>query len=162
MFAEAFAAALPATSTRFLEPPWKAVLSNKGILPLLWAMEPGHPNLLEAYFEDDPARAALGSSYARKPLYSREGANVLLVRDGARLGREEGPYGAEGRVRQALAELPRFHGRHAVVGSWVVGDEPAGISIRESDGPVTTNRSRFVPHAILDGDPGLASSVGEG
>ena len=64
---------------RFVEPPWKAVLSNKGMLPLLWQMAPGHPNLLAAYFEDDPARLALGSRFARKPLLSREGANVLLV-----------------------------------------------------------------------------------
>ena len=27
--------------TRWIEPPWKAILSNKGILPLLWEMFPG-------------------------------------------------------------------------------------------------------------------------
>ena len=42
-------------------------------------MFPGHPNLLPAYFEDDPQAAELGNSYVRKPLYSREGANVTLV-----------------------------------------------------------------------------------
>ena len=45
-------------------------------LPLLWTMFPRHPNLLPAYFEDDPKAAELGTSYVRKPLYSREGANV--------------------------------------------------------------------------------------
>ena len=54
-------------------------LSNKGILPLLWEMFPDHPNLLPAYFEDDPESGKLGDSFARKPLYSREGANVALV-----------------------------------------------------------------------------------
>ena len=39
-------------------------------------MAPNHPNLLPAYFDDDPGRGALGTSFARKPLYSREGANI--------------------------------------------------------------------------------------
>ena len=46
---------------------------------MLWEMFPKHPNLLPAYFEDDPKAAMLGSSFVRKPLYSREGANVALV-----------------------------------------------------------------------------------
>jgi glutathionylspermidine synthase len=35
---------------------------------------------------------------------------------------------------------------HAVIGSWIVGDEPAGMGIREDDSPITRNTSRFVPH----------------
>ncbi|HVH81889.1 MAG TPA: glutathionylspermidine synthase family protein, partial [Stellaceae bacterium] len=31
-----------------VEPPWKMVLSNKAILPVLWEMFPDHPNLLPA------------------------------------------------------------------------------------------------------------------
>jgi Glutathionylspermidine synthase preATP-grasp len=38
-----------------------------------------HPNLLPAYFSDDPKAATLGASYVRKPLYSREGAGVALA-----------------------------------------------------------------------------------
>ena len=149
MVREEFGTHIGPSGLRFLEPPWKMVLSNKGILPLLWDLTPGHHNLLASYFEDDPRKHTLGRFFARKPLYSREGANVLLVREAAVLDRDEGPYGAEGYVRQALVELPRFEGRYAAIGSWVVGDEPGGICIRESDTPITTNRSRFVPHAIL-------------
>jgi glutathionylspermidine synthase len=105
--------------------------------------------LLTAYFEDDPRKAELGTSFARKPLYSREGANVLLVRDAQVLERDEGPYGSEGYVRQALATLPEHEGNHAVVGSWIVGDEAAGICLRESVSRITSNAARFVPHAIL-------------
>ena len=94
--------------TRWIEPPWKAILSNKGILPLLWEMFPNHPNLLPAYFEDDPNAARLGSSFVRKPLYSREGANVALVSAGATLVEQEGPYGAEGFIRQALGAAAEF------------------------------------------------------
>jgi len=149
MFHDAFGARLAKAPTRWIEPPWKAILSNKGILPLLWEMFPGHPNLLPAFFEDDPNAAGLGASFVRKPLYSREGANVALVRDGMTVVAQEGPYGGEGFIRQALAPLPNFSGQYPVVGSWVVDHSPCGLSIREDENPITGNTSRFLPHAIL-------------
>jgi glutathionylspermidine synthase len=149
MFRETFGTRLKGASTRWIEPPWKAILSNKGILPLLWAKFPNHPNLLPAYFDDDPSAAALGTSYVRKPIYSREGANVTLVSRGNAIDAQAGPYGAEGFIRQALAPLPNFSGQHPVLGSWLVGETPCGLSIREDDSPITGNLSRFVPHAIL-------------
>jgi glutathionylspermidine synthase len=149
MMREEFGARLKGASTRWIEPPWKAILSNKGILPLLWAMFPDHPNLLPAYFEDDSAAAELGTSYVRKPLYSREGANVTLVRGGDAIDAQPGPYGDEGFIRQMLAPLPEFAGQYPVLGSWLVDDVPSGLSIREDENPITGNLSRFVPHAIL-------------
>jgi glutathionylspermidine synthase len=149
MFRDAFGAKLTESPTRWIEPPWKAVLSNKGILPLLWEMFPNHPNLLPAYFEDDPRAAELGASFVRKPLYSREGANVTLVAEGVPFAEQEGPYGAEGFVRQAFASLRNFSQQYPVVGSWLVDHTPCGLSIREDQGPITGNSSRFLPHAIL-------------
>jgi glutathionylspermidine synthase len=149
MFHDEFGGRLIEAPTRWIEPPWKAVLSNKGILPLLWEMFPGHPNLLPAFFEDDPNAAQLGSSYVRKPLYSREGANIALVSAGTTLVQQEGPYGAEGFVRQAFAKLPNFSNQYPVVGSWLIDHAPCGLSIREDENPITGNTSRFLPHAIL-------------
>jgi glutathionylspermidine synthase len=150
LLAEPFAHGLQSTFTGFLEPPWKLVLSGKGLLPLLWEMAPGHPNLLPAYFDGDPRVAELGGRYARKPLYSREGANVALVEGGMVVSETDGRYGAEGFVCQALAPLPCFDGNHAVVGSWIIAGQPAGIGIREDKSPVTRNSSRFLPHAIVE------------
>jgi glutathionylspermidine synthase len=150
MFRESFGTSLPGASTRWIEPPWKAILSNKGILPLLWAMFPRHPNLLPAYFEDDPKAAELGQSYVRKPLYSREGANIDIVVDSSCVDSDAGPYGAEGFVRQAIAQLPTFDGNYVVVGSWIAGGAPCGLAVREDLRPITKNTSRFLPHAILN------------
>jgi len=149
MFRDAFGVRLKDAPTRWIEPPWKAVLSNKGILPLLWELFPGHPNLLPAYFEDDPRARELGVSYVRKPLYSREGANVELVSKGVAFAEQQGPYGAEGFVRQALAPLRSFSQQFAIVGSWLVDHTPCGVSIREDASPITGNNSRFLPHTIL-------------
>jgi glutathionylspermidine synthase len=149
MFHDAFGERLANAPTRWIEPPWKAILSNKGILPLLWEMFPHHPNLLPAFFEDDPNVATLGTSFVRKPLYSREGANVALISKGVTVVEQEGPYGAEGFVRQALAPLPNFSDQYAVLGSWLIDHIPCGLSIREDENPITGNTSRFLPHAIL-------------
>jgi glutathionylspermidine synthase len=150
MFREDYAGKIKGSKTRFLEPPWKAVLSNKGMLPMLWARHEGHPNLLPAFFEDDPKVAGLGSSYVKKPLFSREGANIELVAEGRRAAVLDQGYGAEGHIRQALHPLTRFAGNYPIVGAWIVGDEPAGLGIREDRSRVTRNLSRYVPHAILD------------
>jgi glutathionylspermidine synthase len=149
MLREAFGSSLPGASTQWVEPPWKAILSNKGILPLLWSMFPRHPNLLPAYFDDDEGAATLGSSYVRKPLYSREGANVELVVGGEAVDSDGGPYGAEGFVRQAIAPLPQCGGNYVVLGSWIAAGRPCGLSVREDASPITKNTSRFVPHAII-------------
>jgi glutathionylspermidine synthase len=149
MFADAFSKSPSMKITRFIEPPWKAILSNKGMLALLWEMAPNHPNLLPAFFEDDPKAATLAEGYARKPLYSREGANVSLVRAGAVVDADEGPYGVEGFVRQALAIAPNMDGNYPVFGSWVIGGKACGLGVREDSSPITKNTSRFVPHAIL-------------
>jgi len=149
MFHDEFGARLAKAPTRWIEPPWKAILSNKGILPLLWEMFPDHSNLLPAFFEDDPNAASLGAGFVRKPLYSREGANVALVSGGVTVVEQQGPYGAEGFIRQALAPLPNFSGQYPVVGSWLVDHTPCGLSIREDENPITGNSSRFLPHAIL-------------
>jgi glutathionylspermidine synthase len=149
MFREAFGARLANAPTRWIEPPWKSILSNKGLLALLWEMFPNHPNLLPAFFEDDPDTIRLGTSFVRKPLYSREGANVTLVSGGVTVVEQEGPYGAEGFIRQALAPLPNFSGQYPVLGSWLIDHTPCGLSIREDENPITSNTSRFLPHAIL-------------
>jgi glutathionylspermidine synthase len=149
MFREDYAGKIRGSKTRFLEPPWKTVLSNKGMLPLLWRRHAGHPNLLPAFFEDDPGSAELANSYVRKPLFSREGANIELVAAGRRAKVLDQGYGEEGHIRQGLHALTPFEGNYPVVGAWMVGDEPAGVGIREDRSRVTKNLSRFVPHVII-------------
>ncbi len=143
MMREAFGEHVAAGRTRFIEPPWKMLLSNKAILTLLWEMFPDHPNLLPATCE--PGQWA--ASHVKKPLYSREGANVS-IRSQAGNFDEGGAYGAEGYIWQAYCPLPCFDGRYPVIGSWIVGDRAAGIGIREDDSPITRNSSRFVPHCF--------------
>ena len=83
-----------------------------------------------------------------KPLLSREGSNVVLMKDGKLLAKNGGAYGHSPYIVQELAVLPEFNSNYPLVGSWVIGDKPCGIGIRESKGMITDDTSRFVPHII--------------
>jgi glutathionylspermidine synthase len=127
-------------NVRWVEPIWKMLWSNKALLAVLWELFPNHQNLLPAYL--DGSRNL--QQYVRKPRLGREGGNITLVSNThVETG---GNYGEEGFVYQALAPVPVFDGNYAVVGSWVVDGEACGMGIRESDGPISDNKSRFVPH----------------
>lgn len=141
MAREEFGSFLLEAPMRILEPPWKMILSNKGILPILWELFEGHQNLLHSSF----GRGGIRGDYVRKPLLSREGGNITISSGGETV-ETPGSYGEEGWIYQAYAPLPCFDGNHAVIGSWIIGGVAAGIGIREDTGPVTTNTSRFVPH----------------
>jgi glutathionylspermidine synthase len=142
MWTEAFAPHLDADPVRFIEPAWKMLLGNKGLLPVLWELFPDHPNLLPAYDRPEP----LGGRYVRKPKLSREGANITWVEGGVAQAETEGAYGAEGHVFQAIGPTLSFDGNHPVFGVWVVDHEPAGLGIREDTQRITGNLSRFIPH----------------
>ncbi|MFI9390999.1 glutathionylspermidine synthase family protein [Streptomyces bauhiniae] len=131
-------------STLWIEPAWKMLLSNKALLAILWELYPGHPNLLPAYL-DGPRELAATTGYAAKPLLGREGEGVTLHPPGSPVP----PEPEETCCYQALAPLPVFDGNHVVLGAWVVGDEAAGLGIRESAGLITDSYARFLPHVIL-------------
>ncbi|MBD8514591.1 glutathionylspermidine synthase family protein [Photobacterium sp. WH77] len=149
MFREEYAAYLHTANVNWLEPMWKSISSNKAILPLMWEMFPHHPNLLPAYFSDDPKAASL-TDFVKKPIFSREGANISVHRAGEILQHEPGPYGDEGYIVQQYTHLPRFGNNHMLIGSWLINDEPAGLTIREDTGYITKDTSMFIPHIILD------------
>lgn len=145
---DAYGPLVPRSGTRFLEPAWKLLFSHKGFLAVLWERFPGHPNLLPAALDPRGLPGGL-PGVVRKPLLGREGRNVtILSADGQTTlaAGPGGPYGAEGFVFQALAPVPAFDGHRPVLGSWVIGGRAAGLGVRESDGPITDDNSRFVPH----------------
>ena len=135
--------------TNWLEPLWKTLLSNKGLLAVLWEIFPNHPNLLPAYFADS-APSGLSGKWIKKPLFSREGANIsLLDPNHNETLLSDGPYGEEGFVLQAHHPLPVFNNNHTLIGSWLVDNQAAGITVREDNTAITQDTSRFLPHIIL-------------
>ncbi len=149
MFHEEFGDLLGTNNVRWIEPPWKSIISNKALLPMLWKMFPNHPNLLPAFFEDELHLADGCDSMVKKPIFSREGSNISITRNKSEVAASLGPYGSEGYIYQATHMLPRFGENYTLIGSWLVDDEAAGISVREDSGPITQDMSRYLPHIIL-------------
>ena len=141
LLTDKFGAYVSTARLRVIEPAWKMVLSNKGLLAILWELFPDHPNLLPAAFD----QARVRGDVVRKPLLSREGANIAVLAGGREARETPGPYRGP-YVYQAALPPPVFDGNHVVIGSWVIASQAAGIGIREDDGPITVNTSRFVPH----------------
>lgn len=148
MFVDEYHTFLDQSQVNWLEPMWKSVLSNKALLPLLWQEFEGHPNLLPAYFRDD-ARAKTLTDFVIKPLFSREGANIEIIRNGQSCYKTDGPYGDRPSIIQQYHPLPKFAGNHTLIGSWLVNDKAAGISIREDSTLITQDLARYLPHVII-------------
>ncbi len=148
MLREEYSDAIIQSGTSWLEPPWKSIMSNKALLPMLWKLFPNHPNLLASYFEEDLKNSQL-TRYVKKPIFAREGANISIVIDGQERFSSDGPYGDEGFIYQEYSPLPAFGDNFTLIGSWLVNDKAAGISVREDKDRITQDLSRYMPHIIL-------------
>ncbi len=125
-----------------LEPPWKAVLSHKAILPLLWRLNSGHPNLLEAHHGPAPATG----DWVEKPALGREGANIRLLHDGQLAASTAGSYGGSAMISQRRAPMLAQDGWTVVLGSWIAHGKACGIIFRESRDTIVRENSRVLPH----------------
>jgi glutathionylspermidine synthase len=141
MVRERFGSRLLFDTACWWEPPWKMLLSNKGLLAVLYELYPDSPYLLPASFDPLPRVEQI-----RKPLHGREGAGLAVLDGAGRVVRATpGPYGGPF-VYQEYLPLPCLDGKYPVVGSWLVNGYACGVGIREDQDPLTTNVSRFVPH----------------
>ena len=166
LFGDDFAAHLGPSGVRMIEPAWKALVSNKAILPVLWQIAPDHPNLLPAFFLDDVADALAGRGAAKapgfdavadqlakghvtKPIFSREGAGVRIHEAGQVLeASADRAYDGHPMIVQGYAPLPVMGGFRPVIGAWIVGETCVGMGIREDASRITQDLSRFKPHLI--------------
>ena len=152
MLTEPFAAFLDGRRVRWVEPIWRSLLSTKALLPALWQCYPEHPLLLPAY-RGGPGQL---TEWVAKPYFGREGAAIRVHADGQDWT-HPGQTSGEPYCYQQWCPLPDFDGNRPVIGSWVIDGFPAGIGIRESDGPITDASCRFVPHVINTPAPDAAT-----
>jgi glutathionylspermidine synthase len=135
--------------TQWIEPAWKMLVSNKALLAVLWELFPESPYLLPSFLEGPRDL----SDYVKKPMLGREGQGVEIVRSGKQTVLSPAQVPVEQRgdrvVYQQYAEVKDFDGNYPVLGSWIVGESARGIGIRETDGLITDNGARFVPHCFV-------------
>jgi len=154
MLDEAFAAQCLSTykQMNWIEPIWKLLLSNKGILPVLWELYPNHDLLLESQFVNASSAWQPAPGWVRKPMHSREGSNIIMAMPDGQTISTDGPYTDRLQIDQRLGPSISFFDsrdsstRWPVLGLWMIDQECCGMGIRESPGPITGNLSSFVPH----------------
>lgn len=143
-FGARLAEAVMAGRLTAIEPAWKMLAANKLLLATLWELNPGHPLLLPATLSREAAESF--GAYVRKPATGREGANIEIVERGEPTVRTGGGYADDRFVYQARASMARTSAGYAVLGGWLIDGQPAGLGVRESAGPITSNTARFLPH----------------
>jgi glutathionylspermidine synthase len=158
MLRDDFARNLAGANCQFIEPAWKAVVSNKGMLPVLWDMFEGHPNLLPCFFQDDitsnapivqRSADALARGHVTKPIFSREGASVTISENGlVTEAAEDRSYDDNTMIVQGYHPMPVMDGFRPIIGAWIVGKTCVGLGVREDQSRITQDLSRFKPHFI--------------
>ena len=114
------------------EPIWKAVTSNKALLPILSELCKGHPYLLETEWQLEGSFE--GKSYVRKPIIGRCGESVeIFNRSGEKLDKIVGRFEDREFIYQEVFEMPKFDGFSPTIGAWVIGMIPGGFEIREAE-----------------------------
>ena len=155
---------------RSIEPFWKLIASNKAMLPLLWSLYPGHPNLLPSYY-DDPfindriANMSKEAHWVSKPLFGREGLGVFMSNNFSsykefvettenNFGRDAVTYQKLGKsIYQQYKELPVAQGRVIQASSWVIYGMPVGLAFREGKaGDNFGDLSPFLVHNVRKND----------
>lgn len=142
--------------TRWMEPAWKMLLSNKAMLVKLWEMFPDHPLLLESHIH----KPASYSKWAKKAIHGREGSNIFQstfengthverLAQGSHLVPE---YDHWGYMHQKWVDIPNHDGYYPIIGSWIIGDQACGMSIREDKNLVTGNNAFFASHMMIPYD----------
>lgn len=137
--------------TRWIEPSWKMLLSNKAILALLWERHSNLPWLVPATLEEP--KIEVGEKWVTKPLLSREGCNVTIWEKMPN-GQVEIVHGTDGNydtdesIYQKYIEWKSIDGCYPMIGVWIVGNDAVAVGIREDDTVITQNNSRFIPHVF--------------
>ena len=137
-----------------LEPMFKLLMSNKGIMVRAWELYKNHPNLLPTFFADssDGRNAISYGKWCKKPTLSREGANITKIDAGKPVDITGTDFYNEydkDYIVQQWFDIPRHDGMMPMIGSWNIHGTPCGIGLREEQSDVTGNGSLFVPHYFI-------------
>lgn len=145
-----FAKFIPTAQTKWLEPTWKMLLSNKAMLVAMWQMFKNHPFLLEAHATPDKLD---GGRWCQKAILGREGLNIYAY-DGTtkRATLAQGSVldkTLSRSIYQRWVDLPCVDGFYPVIGSWVIGEQASGMAVREDPNLVTGDDAHFACHVYM-------------
>lgn len=146
---EEYSRYLTLSKTQWLEPAWKMLLSNKAMLVAMWKLFPNHPFLLEAHAD---VKHLHSGRWCKKAILGREGLSIYQLNveqqsetlaQGSWVDEKIQGYGS---IYQRWFDLPCYDGFYPIIGSWIVGGNACGMSVREDPNLVTGNDAHFACH----------------
>ena len=134
---------------KVIEPIWKVITSNKGILSLLSQIYPNHLNLLLT--EWNLSDQFKENGYVQKPIVGRHGENITLYQSNGDsiIATRPGQYSHRPTIYQQLFPLKNTDGYYPIVNSWMIGGLYAGLCVREDENLITNDQSPMVPCCIV-------------
>ncbi|MCP5347161.1 MAG: bifunctional glutathionylspermidine amidase/synthase [Gammaproteobacteria bacterium] len=133
------------------EPLWTLIPSNKAISPILWAMFPDYPYLLESSF--DLTGSLRSSGYVIKPIVGRGGANIIMLDSDANLLVETaGKFDNREQIYQQLFGLPRSGDYFVQLSTFTAAGRYAASCIRIDESPVITMKSDNLCLRVVEDD----------
>ena len=133
------------------EPLWTVIPSNKAILPVMWALFPDHPYLLNSQFElTDDLRQ---SGYVEKPIVGRSGENIAIIASDESVLREtDGRFGSHKKIYQRLCPLPKADRMNVQLCTFSVTGSFAGACVRVDPSLVIKGGSDVMPLRVVSDD----------
>jgi glutathionylspermidine amidase/synthetase len=133
------------------EPMWTLIPSNKAILPVLWALFPNHPWLLETSLELSEGLKQKG--FVSKPVVGRCGANIQLVDENNQtLAEKGGSFGERDYVYQQLWPLPKVGKYFVQICTFTVAGNYSGSGVRVDPSMIIGKDSDCMALRVQDDD----------
>ena len=144
------------SDTTISNPPYAMLYQSKALLSVMYELFPKSKYLLQSHIVKDADDKLKGSSYVLKPIFGREGQNIVVVKDNEIVEQTDGYYD-EKRVQCICQELTTFpkddKNRYYQAGVFISRETPCGIGFRRSepDKNIITTDSDLYGH-IIDRD----------
>jgi len=134
---------------KVIEPLWKVITSNKGLLTILSQMYPNHTNLLNSQWNlTDQFKQ---TSFVKKPIVGQGGQNVTLYnpQDDSVIDETMGNFGNRHSIYQDFVSLKNNDGYYSIINSWIIRGYYAGFCVREDQSLIINNNSQIIPCCIV-------------
>ena len=125
-----------------IEPMWRTLIGNKAMLPIIYKMFPNCPYLLPTSY--NPLDEVFYNEYdiVEKSLIGRGSFDVKLLK-------KKEIKATENCIYQKKYDTFKDDGYFYVMGSWIIGNEYAGLILRHSKDIITSFNTTFTPTRVF-------------
>ena len=129
-----------------INPAYSMVLQSKGLMGIMKALNPNHPNLLETSTNPDSFK---NRAYVQKPVFGRMGDNIKLFNNYHQtIFNGVGDYGDLPSIYQEFAQLDQDEDGDIYQPSIYFSDGASALCFRRQDDLIINDDAEFLGHVI--------------